>query len=101
MVLILEANNACLTGYFFILDWILVQEKSECEGVGSDKGNSFETVEECAVACYKESSMFAFDQTGGCWCETGANFEGTCSMKDAPSLNLYRYRYRGENFFWY
>ena len=78
-----------------------MEEKQACDGVEIDKGNSFKTIEECAAACYDESSMFAFNPaqpSEGCWCQTEATFDGTCSKRPDPRRNLYKYSHRGKNF---
>lgn len=69
-------------------------ENQECESEEITKYGK-KSIQECADACKGVSSMFVFDNMCtsicGCYCEIGANSNGTCSMKAANFYNLYRY----------
>ena len=79
---------------FHTIDWILIKEDRECDSEEITKYGT-KSIQECADACKGLSSMFVFDNICsaicGCYCEIGANPNGTCSVKIAHFYNLYKY----------
>ena len=88
----------------FLLEWLLVADKTECGG--SEESSTTSTVDECSKACHGKSSMFAFgtndygnprcDSTGCvCLCETAASTDGKCSQISHSGYRLYKYTNSG------
>ena len=78
----------------------MVAEHTECKGTETNEGK-MNSIDECANACRKKSSMFVFgtNDFGGngcdnqgckCLCETGANADGSCENVQNKGYRLYR-----------
>ena len=57
------------------------------------------SIENCAGICSRLATMFLYgtnsetctDEGCKCWCETSAEYEGTCTTKSNTNFNLYRF----------
>ena len=78
----------------------MVAEHTQCKGTENNEGK-MNSIDECANACRKKSSMFVFgtNDFGGngcdnqgckCLCETGANADGSCENVQNKDYRLYR-----------
>ena len=67
-----------------------------------DNVGGFESIDQCAIACKDRASMFIFGTNAfgddrcyrdgcKCICETAANDDGTCDIKEHMGYNLYRF----------
>ena len=83
------------------IDWSLVDEKKECGGEEVNKGG-MDSIDQCAMACSKLSSMFVFGTNDfgndrcfsdgcKCICETAAKDDGTCDTVDHNGFRLYKF----------
>ena len=81
-------------------EWTMVAEHTSCKGTENNEGK-MNSIDECANACRKKSSMFVFgtNDFGGngcdnqgckCLCETGANADGSCENVQNKGYRLYR-----------
>ena len=101
-----NSTNYNIHTYFIVifilaLEWVLVQEKTECSGSESFIGE-FPSISGCASQCKMVSSMFAFGTNDygtercnndgcKCLCETSATEEGTCTIVNHNGYRLYKY----------
>ena len=78
----------------------MVAEHTQCKGTENNEGK-MNSIDECANACRKKSSMFVFgtndygkngcnNQGCECYCETGAKADGTCKTVKNNGYRLYR-----------
>ena len=89
--------------------WLKVADKQECGGSENYKG-FVPSVEECALKCNTEASMFIYgtrdygnvdscnDNACQCYCETSATVNGTCDQQSHDGYRLYKYVGQGNNF---
>ena len=83
--------------YLSVSDWALAMEKKECDGSEIKKGK-YSNIDSCANECRGLASMFIFERNDDgvnglfqCYCETSANYDGTCKTKGVGDYNLYKY----------
>ena len=86
---------------YFLVDWVLVSDVSECSGSEIDQGQ-LENVIQCGERCRGVSTMFIFGTNDygktpcengkcRCWCETSATTDGTCDITTNNGFRLYAY----------
>ena len=75
----------------------MVGTNLQCQGSEVRKGK-LKKVDECYLACKRESSMFIYGtkskcKNGGCncWCQTGARSNGTCLLNPSQDYKLYKH----------
>ena len=77
---------------FILVEWQLAAVYKECDGRDLDRGRQA-SVDACASACKKHSTMFTFEEhnQGYCRCQLSAKVDGTCKERDSHGKKLYRY----------
>ena len=97
-----ESYNARIFSFITIIDlkWVLVKPGAKCLSNERVYGGRFHDIENCAIACKDNSSMFIYCKdyslccdTNGCecFCETSALLNGTCQVEEVKEYTLYKY----------
>ena len=87
-------------------DWVLVEDKKECDGDSEMFKGYYVSLTDCANQCEGTASMFIFgtndyeinrcnDNGCKCICETSAYGDGSCDQIHHNGFRLYRYVTKG------
>ena len=97
-----KSYNARILSFITIIDlkWVLFKNDARCRSNATNApvyGGRFHDVENCAIACKDNSSMFSYCRsccdTNGCecFCEISALSDGTCQVIEGRGYTLYKY----------